>query len=522
MAASKPPFFLILLFHFHFRKQDLSILTFVTMLKKTITLFFLFACLGGQAQLEHEMTRYVWPTDPQVLQKLEEWQDLKFGLLMHWGAYSQWGIVESWSICPEDYGWCERKKGSDPGDYFTYKKEYENLKLTFNPVGFEPERWAEAAKKAGMKYVVFTTKHHDGFSMFDSKYTSYKVTDPACPFHVHPKANIALEIFDAFRAEGLWAGAYFSKPDWHSAFYWDPVFPPLDRNVNYDPEGYPEKWEKFVEFTHNQIMELMTDYGKIDILWLDGGWVSKKTEEQVRESYLSKARETGSGFVKSRTVNQDIRMDELAAKAREKQPGLIVVDRAVEGPNQNYLTPENTVPEKMLPYPWESCIIAGGGWSWVPDARFMTPRQAIHLLIDIVAKGGNLLYNIAPGPDGKWPQGAYTLLAEMGDWIKVNGEAIYATRAMEPYKSGNICFTRSKDSKTVYALYLPGEKETSLPAVVTLEGFTPASGASVSLLGARESLKWQKTPTGCKITLPASLRNNLPCREAWAFRITQN
>ena len=152
----------------------------------------------------------------------------------------------------------------------------------------------------------------------------------------------------------------------------------------------------------------------------------------------------------------------------------------------------------------------------------MTPRQAIHLLIDIVAKGGNLLYNIAPGPDGKWPQGAYTLLAEMGDWIKVNGEAIYATRAMEPYKSGNICFTRSKDSKTVYALYLPGEKETSLPAVVTLEGFTPASGASVSLLGARESLKWQKTPTGCKITLPASLRNNLPCREAWAFRITQN
>jgi len=237
------------------------------MIKKRLTLLLLLFSLGVQAQLEHEMTPYTWPADEKVLQKLEEWQDLKFGLLMHWGAYSQWGIVESWSICPEDYGWCERKKGSDPGNYFTYKKEYENLQLTFNPVGFEPERWANAARNAGMKYVVFTTKHHDGFSMFDSRYTSYKVTDPACPFHVNPRANIALEVFNAFRAKGLWAGAYFSKPDWHSEYYWDPVFPPLDRNVNYDPETYPEKWEKFVEFTHNQILELMTDYGKIDILW---------------------------------------------------------------------------------------------------------------------------------------------------------------------------------------------------------------------------------------------------------------
>ncbi|HOY51785.1 MAG TPA: alpha-L-fucosidase, partial [Prolixibacteraceae bacterium] len=182
---------------------------------------------------------------------------------------------------------------------------------------------------------------------------------------------------------------------------------------------------------------------------------------------------------------------------------------------------ENTVPEKMLPYPWESCIIAGGGWSWVPDARFMTPRQAIHLLIDIVAKGGNLLYNIAPGPDGKWPEGAYTLLEAMGNWIQVNGKAIYATRAMAPYKSGNICFTRTKDSKTVFAFYLPGKEENALPEEVSIEGFTPAEGARVSLLGAKESLKWKKTAEGCRISIPASLRNNLPCREAWTFAFTE-
>jgi len=490
---------------------------------KRIFILSLFIILLGKsyAQLEHEVTGYVWPTDPLVLEKLEAWQDLKFGLLMHWGAYSQWGIVESWSICPEDYGWCERRKGSNPQDYFTYKKEYENLKLSFNPVGFEPERWAEAAHRAGMKYVVFTTKHHDGFSMWDTKYTNYKITDKECPFHINQKADVTKAIFDAFRAKGLWAGAYFSKPDWNSPYYWDPYFPPLDRNVNYDPELYPEKWEKFVEFTHNQIMELMTDYGKVDILWLDGGWVSKKSPEQVKASYGRRTEGIESGFLKNRTVNQDIRMDELAAKARLKQPGLIVVDRAVEGPNQNYLTPENTVPKEMLPYPWESCIIAGGGWSWVPDPKFMTPRQAIHLLVDIVAKGGNLLYNIAPGPDGKWPEGAYTLLEAMGKWIDVNGEAIYGTRAFAPYKSGNICFTRKKDTKTVYAIYLPEKEQDKLPAEIEIVGATPASGANVSLLGVSGNLKWQKTSNGFKVFIPSRVQNMPPCKDAWSFMISE-
>lgn len=290
-------------------------------MKKSLLLIPILCSLLTMAQYEHEVTGYVWPQDKIVLQKLDEWQDLKFGLLMHWGTYSQWGIVESWSICPEDYGWCERTKGSNPEDYFTYKKEYENLKLSFNPTGFDPDKWAVAAREAGMKYVVFTTKHHDGFCMFDSKYTDYKITSEETPFSKNPRANITKEIFDAFRSEGLWAGAYFSKPDWHNEHYWDPKFPPLDRNVNYDPELYPEKWEKFVEYTHNQIMELMTDYGKIDILWLDGGWVARKPAAMTEQAYASKAKETASGFTKNRTVNQDIRMDELAAKAREKQPG---------------------------------------------------------------------------------------------------------------------------------------------------------------------------------------------------------
>ena len=113
-------------------------------------------------------------------------------------------------------------------------------------------------------------------------------------------------------------------------------------------------------------------------------------------------------------------MAELAGKARQKQPGLIVVDRAVAGPFQNYLTPENRVPDELLPYPWESCIIAGGGWSWAPNARYKSPREVIHMLVDIVSKGGNLLLNIAPGPDGAWHDQAYQLLEEVGAWMKIN------------------------------------------------------------------------------------------------------
>ena len=500
-------------------------------MKKLIFIIPVLFVLISQAQYEHEVTGYEWPEDEKVLQKLEEWQDLKFGLLMHWGSYSQWGIVESWSICPEDYGWCERKKGSNPDDYFTYKKEYENLKLSFNPVNFNPDKWAEAAKDAGMKYVVFTTKHHDGFCMFDSKYTDYKITDEESPFSSNPRANVAKEIFDAFRAKDMWAGAYFSKPDWNHENYWDPKFPPLDRNVNYDPELYPEKWEKYVNFTHNQIMELMTDYGDIDILWLDGGWVAEKPASMIEQAYAAKGKNTPSGFIKNRTVNQDIRMDELAAKAREKQPGLIVVDRAVRGPNQNYLTPENRVPETQLPYPWESCIIAGGGWSWVPNPNFMTPKQAIHMLVDIVAKGGNLLYNIGPGPDGTWPQGAYELLAAMGDWIKVNGEAIYSTRAIEPYKTDNICLTQKKDTKEVYAIYLEQEQSEGLtssetlakglPESFTVKGIFAADNAKLSMLGARGNLKWENTDEGVKIFIPRKIRNNLPCDLAWAVKISE-
>ena len=465
-------------------------------MKKHISLiFFLLASVILSAQ-EHEEAAYIPPRDPLVQKNLEEWQDLKFGFMMHWGPYSQWGIVESWSICSEDVPWCRR----NAEDYTEYKKAYELLKTTFNPRKFDPEAWAKAAREAGMRYLVFTTKHHDGFCMFDTRLTDYKITDEHCPFHTFPKADVTKAIFDAFREEGFKIGAYFSKPDWHSPYYWWPYFATPDRHVNYDPEKYPERWEKFKQFVHGQVEELMTNYGRVDILWLDGGWVRPRP---------------GIGH---HPWNQDIDMPALAAMARKHQPGLIIVNRAVPGPYENYRTPEQRVPDKPLPYPWETCMTMGGSWSYNPLDHYKPTRQLIHLLVDIVSKGGNFLLNVGPSPQGELPAEALQRMKEIGAWMKVNGEAIYGTRPVAPYKSENICFTRGKGGE-VYAIYLAGKDEKTLPTQVKVKGIQASAGTKVHLLGSRTSLKWHNDEEGLVITLPRALAQHPPSQYAWSFRI---
>ncbi|MBK7099003.1 MAG: alpha-L-fucosidase [Sphingobacteriales bacterium] len=277
---------------------------------------------------QHE--KYYPDTDVKIQNRLEEWRDLKFGLLMHWGPYSQWGVVESWSICPEDLSWAvggQKKEVAD--NYFDYVKAYENLQTTFNPTKFNPEKWAAAAKYAGMKYMVFTTKHHDGFSMFDTKYTDYKITDK----------------------------------------------------------------KTFVDFTHKQVNELVTGYGQVDILWFDGGWVRKTTDEEVKK-YLADTSE-GSRWARN-PQNQDINMAGLVKEVRAKQPNILVVDRAVEGPEQNYLTPEQQIPAEPIADPWETCMTMGNSWSYVPNDVYKPAKEIIEKLVDIVSKGGNYLLNIGP------------------------------------------------------------------------------------------------------------------------------
>ena len=418
----------------------------------------------------NDKQKYYPSGDDKVKESLEKWQDYKFGLLMHWGTYSRWGVVESWSLCPEDEDWCKRKGN----DYNKYVKDYENLQNTFNPTDFAPDKWAKAGKNAGMKYMIFTTKHHDGFCMFDTKTTDYKITSDECPYHKNDDADVLKACFDAFRAEGFSVGAYFSKPDWHNDDYWWKYFPVYDRNPNYDINKYPKKWDNFVKFTHKQIDELMTNYGKVDILWLDGGWVN-----------CVDAPEPSAKFKQVNHQSQDIKMQEIAKNARNKQPGILIVDRAVEGPFQDYLTPENTIPDEPLGVPWETNLVSGGGYSYTPNAKYKAGKEVIKILIDIVAKGGNLLLNIAPSPLGDYDEAAYKMLNQIGNWMNVNGNCIYNTRSVTPYKQDNIYFTHSRFDGILYAIYIRDEEP--IPDEVVINNFK-LKATEIGILGTNKTI----------------------------------
>lgn len=470
------------------------------MKKLSLLYCFVFLILTFTSAQHQEYTR---DTTPGIAQRLEQWQDLKFGLLMHWGPYSQWGIVESWSICPEDLSWATG--GRKPGiadSYNDYVKAYEALQTTFNPTKFNPQKWASAAAAAGMRYMVFTTKHHDGFCMFNTGQTDYKITDSKTPFSKQPNANITLEIFNAFRRQNFWIGAYFSKPDWHSPYYWWPRFPPADRNANYSIKKHPEQWKKFVDFTHAQVNELMSDYGKLDILWLDGGWVRKTSNEEVMH-YLSDTSE-GSRWARN-PQNQDIDMPLLVKLARQKQPGLIVVDRAVPGMYQNYLTPEQHIPATGLPYPWETCMTMANSWSYVPNDKYKSTDELIEKLVDIVSKGGNLLLNIGPSPHGEWDSVAYDRLQGIGQWMKINSSAIYATRKYHHFDDGNnIRYTQSKDEKTVYAFLFnePG-------SFCEFTQLKFSKGIKATLLGSKAAVKLKPTANGLQVQFPKGAAKGL-------------
>ena len=373
--------------------------------------------------------KYVKPKDPEVLKKLEWFKDQKLALMMHWGPYSQMGIVESWALSDGDADW-SRNCVDWEVDGEEFKREYFALNKTFNPVRFEPDKWADYAKMAGMKYMIFTTKHHDGFCMFDSKYSDYKITAKDCPFHTNKCANITKEIFDAFRDKGIGIAAYFSKADWHVDSYWHNneecnIF--HDRGPSYKPSENPEEWKRFVDFTQNQIMELGTEYGPVDIMWFDAGWVCAEND-------------------------QDIRLGEVIEKVRKTQPGMLCCDRTIGGEYENYVTPEQCVPDKPLSIPWESCITMGTSFSFRYEDEYKSAREIIRLLIDIVCKGGNLAINVGPQPDGRIPEGAIRTMKDMGKWLSVYGDAIYGTRPVAPYRTGNFAFTQKND--TIYAIWV--------------------------------------------------------------------
>ncbi len=433
---------------------------------------------------------WIAPTDPKVLKKIQTWQDQKFGLLLTWGTYSQWGIVESWSLVTTRYPWNKRPEKYASLSDRAYMQVYENLPKTLNPKQFDPEKWAIAAKNAGVKYILSMTKHHDGFCMWDTKTTDYRITSKDCPFHLSPQADVIKAMCNSFRKHELSSGLYFSKADWHSPYYWMPELGPgSNQGPNFDPKQHPVEWQKFKEFTWRQIEELMTGYGPQDILWLDGGSV--------------------------RPPDAAIDMDGMAAMSRTHQPGLIVVDRTVAGPNENIITPEGEIPDHYLPYPWETCMTMGNSWPWHPNDNFKSVGTLVHNLCRIVARGGNYLVGIGPDANGEFDPTVYQRLEGIGAWLKVNGEAIYSTRPVQPYEQKDCVFTRKKDG-TVYAIVQSQADTEGLPESVTLPTEIASRVQKAKMLGVG-TVKVEPNGT---IHFSDSMRAQTANGYAWAIKLT--
>lgn len=413
---------------------------------------------------------YVPPRSPQVQKHLEWFMGLKLGLMMHWAPGCQLGTYESWPLSDGDAAWSQED--------FTWaspkvcKQQYWDANKTFNPVKFDPTGWASLARECGFKYLLFTAKHHDGFCMYDTQTTDYKITSPDCPFHTNPNADIVGALWREFRRQGLAISAYFSKPDWHSPYYWAPQFGPAPtRNVNYNIDLHPELWEEYVQFTHRQIRELCTNYGQVDVLWLDGGWVRPDN------------------------LGQDIRLEQIVKEIRATtQPHLIVCERTCGGEYENFITPEKTVPDTALTVPWETCTTLGEKFSFHYTDTFKSGSQLVRLLLEVVSKGGNLALNVAPQPDGMLPAPAVRSLRDLGAWLKIYGEGIYGSRICAPYMGEGVFYTQKPGRIYVFYLY---DQLPALPPRLTLPLDISITGARCMRTG--QSLHFRRS--GAQLTL---------------------
>jgi alpha-L-fucosidase len=333
------------------------------------------------------------------------WRDARFGMFIHWGLYAvpagEYNGTRSKEIGEWIMSWANIPRA-----------QYEQFAPKFNPVKFDAAKIVRTAKDAGMKYIVITSKHHDGFAMYKSAVSRYSIVD-ASPFRKDPMRALA----DEAKRQGIKFAFYYSIMDWHhpSQYVDAPGKDPTAGNGQ--TKMRDGRKQEYVDYMKAQLRELVTSYDPA-ILWFDGEWVDWWTEEDGRDLY---------DYV--RTLKPDILINNRVGKGRKGMQGLNKSDRVYAG---DFGTPEQQIPASGLPpgVDWESCMTMNDTWGFKSyDENWKSPETLIRNLIDIVSKGGNYLLNVGPTAEGEIPAASVERLAAMGQWMKVNGDAVYGTAA---------------------------------------------------------------------------------------------
>ncbi len=451
---------------------------------------------------------YRWASDAAY----ERFRDIKYGVRLHWGPYSILGEPgESWPFLKMS---------------FVERQRYQTLYKTWNPSGFNADDWMDLFVACGMKMFAFTTKHHDGFSMFDTRTRVRQRVNWTAPGGPKIEScdlaysimeapfgrDVVRELCDAARKRGIRIDLYFSHPDWYDADFRPYAYHPLqvpssnaltteypevkkrlgDREVIV-PDPSPAEVSRMMARHRAQLTELLTRYGKIDMLCLDQ-WLGPKVWPQLRETILH---------------------------LRNLQPDVMLRARGI-GNYGDYFTPEGFVPgdKQNTDTPWFVIYPLGSSFSYERHAaNYKGAAWVVRNLVDTAAKGGNFMVGIGPDGDGRFHPTAISQLKEVGEWLRINGDGIYSTRARdgEPWAEGaDIRFTRTKDHKTIYAFALkwPGEK-------LLLRSVRPAANAGIRMLGTDEPLKWTQSSAGVEVQIPPGMQDESrrPCHFCWAFRI---
>ena len=403
---------------------------------------------GQEAPSKEYKTNY-----DQVMARTEWWRQSRFGMFIHFGAYA----------VPARGEWVKSNERLTTEQYQKYID-------TFNPVDFDAKAWAKTAKAAGMKYAVLTAKHHDGYCNFDSKLTDYKLSTR------FGGRDLVREFLDAFRAEGIKVGLYYSIIDWHH-----PDYPNVGNHPQRGDKEYAKRsfnWDNYLKYMHGQVEELVKNYGKLDIMWFDYSF-----DEYSGEKWKAK---------------------ELVAMVRKYQPDIIIDNRLsthegssskqrMVGDLGDFETPEQGIPDVPLvdkynnPIPWETCLTLNGVWGYNEfDHNWKSPELIVHSLVNCVSKNGNMLLNVGPDARGNIPAECVEILTEVGKWLDKNGESIYGSGSSTLAKPDWGRYTQK--GNTIYAHWMyPNLGQ------LNAKGISGENVKNVTLLKSGAELPYSKT-----------------------------